>query len=428
VADAVEQAARSAFPDRSPVLVGVSGGLDSTVLLHALTRRSGGQTFAAHVNYGLRGADSDADEAFVRLVCRQWGVPLAVHRVPVAAERNRQAWARHVRYAYFRALARRHGIGHVAVAHHRDDQAETVLLALLHGAGPDALGGMRAVRRIGSARLHRPLLALPRDELIRYAERNALSWREDASNTSEAYERTHVRALLQRIGGSAAVARTAGLLRAQHDELVAPLVETAWAEARTGDALRLDTLRALRPSVRDAVVARAFRLLLRLRPTQSHVDRAVALVDRQVGRRFEVGAAAVWREREALRFVTTSDAPPPQRLQVGGVLEWGAHRLDCRAFGVQMPTDASEAIVPTGAPWPLLVRAWGAGDALYTTSGRRKVSDVLTDARVPPSRRAAWPVVCAGEEIVWVPGVRRADVWLVELGVDAVRVRWSQLA
>ncbi len=415
------------------VLVGVSGGMDSVALLHALAHSDErGKVAAAHVNYGLRGEASDADEALVRDLCARWGVRLAVRRVRSAAPgSNRQAWARRVRYDWFRTLADRHRFGAVATAHHRDDQAETILLKLLRGAGPDRLGGMKPARKFGTAELVRPLLHLGRDDVRAYAERHGLDWREDASNASEAYDRTHVRALLRRSGGSAPVARTASLLERQYADLIEPQLRDVWSRAAVGDLLLLEPLRDAHPTLRDLVLTGALRRLLGVRPTQARIAQVAHLIDAQKGKYVAFGDAVAWREETALRFVRRPLAlQQPRALFPDSQSTWNGYLLNASepdSRPKSLPRDSSDAWLAAGAPWPLTLRQWKAGDTLRTLGGQTKsVSDVLTDHRVQASERSGWPVVCAGDTIVWVPGVRRASAWLVDAYAPAVRLTWRR--
>ncbi len=432
--DPVSDAVEEAFGSRDArVLVGVSGGMDSVVLLHALVQaRSASDSLqlgAAHVNYGLRGDDADADEALVRDLCERWNVPLAVRRVRSGVPRsNRQAWARRVRYGWFQALARKHGFPIVTVAHHRDDQAETVILKLLRGAGPDRLGAMAPSRKLGPARLLRPLLSLSRADLRAYADHHQLDWRDDLSNESSAYDRTHVRALLERFGGSAPVARTAGLIGRHYADLITPQLEAVWEHTRKGDALLLEPLRHADPTLLGMVLTRALRRLLRIRPTQARVEIVVRLIRAQKGRRVAFGDAVVWREQDALRFTRQTVVPEEGLLAWRGRVRWNRYSVSADAPARRphpLAANPAEAWVDAAAPWPLIVRPWTAGDSLRTLGGHTKrISDVLTEAQVPASERASWPVVCAGNDIVWVPGARRASPWLVDADAPAVRLSW----
>ncbi|RMH66130.1 MAG: tRNA lysidine(34) synthetase TilS, partial [Bacteroidetes bacterium] len=212
------------------VLVGLSGGVDSVVLTVVL-QRLGYRVAAAHVNYRLRGAASEEDEAWVRAFCREQRVPChvrrlaegAVVRVARGTGGSVQAAARTLRYAYFEERARRLGLRWVAVAHHLDDQAETVLLHLLRGTGVEGMAGMpvaRPIRPGSPVRVMRPLLGVRRHAIEAFARHQGLGWREDASNTHPRYRRGVLRAevlpLLEARFGAAVVpnlARTAALVR-----------------------------------------------------------------------------------------------------------------------------------------------------------------------------------------------------------------------
>jgi tRNA(Ile)-lysidine synthase len=187
----------------SSLLLAVSGGLDSVTLchvLHELSEELGLKILIGHVNHGLRGADSDADEASVRALAGRLGLEFEAARLAPGSlrqgvsSRDRptlQEAARELRYAWLDELAERRGVRHIATAHTLDDQAETVLLRLLRGTGPDGLGGIPEQSRDG--RLVRPLLAVSRGSIERFAAERRLSWREDASNARLDYTRNRLR-------------------------------------------------------------------------------------------------------------------------------------------------------------------------------------------------------------------------------------------
>lgn len=186
------------------VLVAVSGGVDSCVLLQALYELSGSldlRLAVGHVNHGLRGAEADADEHFVATRSESLGLPFLVRRVDPLALRSRgpsrsrptlQEAARRLRYQALRSMADEVGAERVATAHTLDDQAETVLMRLLRGAGPDGLGGIPEHSPDGL--VARPLLGVSRRDIERFARRRCLQWREDPSNRSRAYARGRLRA------------------------------------------------------------------------------------------------------------------------------------------------------------------------------------------------------------------------------------------
>src|SRR5688572_25445198 len=178
------------------ILVAVSGGPDSTALLSLLHRlvRSWRLTLTVvHCNYGLRGPEADSDESFVDTFCREREVPLVIHRPLLVKRRRRsslQALARDARYDFMKQLAREVGADRIAVGHTADDQAETMLMWLLRGAGTAGLAGMPYFRE---DRIIRPLLAATREEILTYLDCEGLSYRHDSSNEKLLYHRNRIR-------------------------------------------------------------------------------------------------------------------------------------------------------------------------------------------------------------------------------------------
>jgi tRNA(Ile)-lysidine synthase len=195
------------IPHEGSVVVGVSGGPDSVSLLDFLVgyrARTGapqGGIIAAHVNHGLRGEESDADEAFVSDLARTLDVRFMTERVDPAARQTARGEsleeaARKLRYAALRRIAQTAGTSRVAVAHNADDQAETVLLRLIRGSGLTGLSGMRPRRAIHRLDLVRPLLTTVREQVLDYLKRRGLAHRVDSSNLSTDPRRNFVRLTL----------------------------------------------------------------------------------------------------------------------------------------------------------------------------------------------------------------------------------------
>ena len=187
------------------ILVAVSGGVDSMSLAEKV-RLQGGPFAIAHCNFGLRGADSDADEAMVRSWADGYGIPCHVKHFRTAdyaaAEGiSIEMAARRLRYHWFGELCREHGYEAVAVAHNANDNAETLLLNLLRGTGLKGITGMKAESTIpdpdfADIPLLRPLLGLTREELEAFAREHGLPWREDATNAENGYKRNKLRNLV----------------------------------------------------------------------------------------------------------------------------------------------------------------------------------------------------------------------------------------
>ena len=189
-----------------PVLVAVSGGADSVGLLDVLVR-SGYHCVAAHCNFGLLGAESDRDEAFVRRLCAQIGVTLEVKRFETRtyAEQHHvsiEVAARELRYSWFDEVARAHGCQAICVAHHQNDQAETVLLNLRRGTGLRGLCGMRPLSKNpmvpNGVPVVRPLLCTTKEYIAHYLrDKRGLEWVEDSTNTDTSITRNAIREQLK---------------------------------------------------------------------------------------------------------------------------------------------------------------------------------------------------------------------------------------
>lgn len=173
------------------ILIGISGGPDSVCLLQILAqiaKKSNLTLFATHINYRLRGQDSDADERFVRSFCKKLNVPLFVYR-PKLTQSPSEESLRSIRYKKFEKLRQRLQCATVAVGHNKNDQAETLLLHLFRGCGAQGMQGMHPKNNS----IIRPLLALSRDEIITYLSENSLNFCIDKTNSTSRYTRNIIR-------------------------------------------------------------------------------------------------------------------------------------------------------------------------------------------------------------------------------------------
>jgi tRNA(Ile)-lysidine synthase len=418
--DGFAAAFRERFPDLvgAPIVVALSGGGDSVALLllvREANEQLGCSLFAAHVHHHLRGEQADADAQFCAELCNRIGVPIAVEHL--GPERptglSPEAWWRQQRYRALEDVRRRCGAAAVATAHTRDDQAETVLLKLLRGAGPRGVAGIRA----RSGNVIRPLLEVPRSALREYLSLAGVGWREDATNLDISRPRSRVRqALLPALedafpGASRQLAAFAATLGEDEALLAEQLRETVeWPEV--GRSVPLATVASLpEPLLRRWVLELAARLPLREPPSRQQLDQVEALLAGAWPAAVDLGRRWVLR-RSGGRLVL---APPPLRgfpeqpaaLGCTTALPGGfVARLGAPAQGeVAHRAWLSRAAAAQALAW----RSVKAGERFG--SSRRPIARALASAGIPKEWRCAWPVLIAGGTMVWLPGIGVAVGW-----------------
>jgi len=413
------------IPVDTEVVIGVSGGADSIALLHALHALKIPATIA-HLNHQLRGAEAEADERFVRKLASELGFHIICKSVDVKqlADDNGisiEMAARRARHDFFATFDN----AVIVLAHHADDQAETFLLKLARGAGTEGLGGMPYFQQIDALRLIRPMLDIPRAEIIGWLEENGFKWREDASNQDVAFLRNRVRhtvlpLLEQELNPNIreTILRTMNILRE----------ENAWMEKLETGNRKLETdapLAAKRRSLRkwlfdngaEGVDFNAVDSILQLMDTGNGTtvfelnDRQRVVIEYGTPR-FE---QAEGRQKRLPHVRLTSEPGTGWRKDHG------------KGVGI-LPAEASFAAEKVGDS-PITVRGWESGDRIdpLGLEGRCKLQDIFTNQKVPRTRRASIPVVVCQGEIIWIPGYRIARGWEVQgSNGKAIHVRIEQ--
>lgn len=408
-----------------PVLVGFSGGLDSSVLLHACARRDSGLR-AIHVHHGLH-RDADAWAAHCEQVCSALDVPLTVVRVTVSGHGDGpEAAARKARHAAFNEALRDGEV--LALAHHRDDQAETFLLRALRASGPDGLAAMRPWRRFGRGWLWRPLLDLPRARLLAYAREHGLHWIEDPGNADTGFDRNflrhHVMPLLRERWPhvDAAFARSAAL-SGEAVDLLDEEDACALADARRDDprVLGIGTLLQL-PTARRARVLRRWIAQLGLPPLPAggvaRIEHELlpAVADRVAG--FAWHGALVRRWRDLLHADWQRPSLPKE-----WALQWDGRDP------VRLPDGSLLALEGAGHFNASLLLGARQGGERISLPGRvhsHALKHVLQDLGVPPWLRERLPLLSSPQGELLAAGdmaySERFDAWL---RANDARLRWS---
>jgi tRNA(Ile)-lysidine synthase len=408
------------------VLAAVSGGADSVALLAALVDLRGelGITVAvAHLDHGLRGAASTGDRTFVETLARAHDLP-CVSEATAIPPGNLEAEARRVRYAFFERAADALGATKIATAHTCDDQAETVLLRVVRGAGRRGLAGIRPRR----GRVIRPLLDCDRMQVRAFLIEHALDWRRDYSNFDLALERARVRhgflpALARELNPRFArtLAELAELMR-EEDALLDRLAGTA-ARGRTLATPVLTAVEA--PLARRAILIWWRRHGSERRLGRRHVEAMRMLAARASDDgEVDVPGGAVVRERSTLRFrpaTAAEDFTSPWELPLVPDVDLdtpGGWRLTlglAAADTADAPGVATCVVDADHVPGPFVVRNRRPGDRLraHGLGGHMTLKRLFSSRHVPRHLRDDHPVVVSAGEVLWVPGCGRSDHGLV---------------
>ena len=412
-------ARRAATAAEAPLVLAISGGLDSMALLHAMAsvahaRVAGVATF----DHGT-GAAATSAAAHVARVAGDLGLAVVVGHMGDAGRvaSGREAAWRAARHAFLRETADTFG-ARIATAHTEDDQVETVLMRVLRDAGARGLAALEA-----DSPIVRPFLRVRRAALETFLGERGLTWVEDPSNESRAYLRNRLRhdllPAMRRVDpsiddGLLAVGRSAAAWRADVDRLVDASLEAA-GDARSG--LRVAS-RELANYDRDSIVvlwgSLASRVGLALDRRGTH-RLATFIMKRPERGSIPLSGGWCLEARPDAYLLRRADhvSAAPATLPETGVVDWGRFRFQAGRSARHDAGQEWEAALPAGADFR--VRAWVAGDRLAPSSGqaRRRVTRYLAEAGVRGSDRREWPVVVAGGteggDVVWIPGVRRSD-------------------
>lgn len=403
------------------LLIALSGGADSValaVLLKDAAEDCALTLSAAHLNHGIRGADADADEFFCRALCERLGIPLISKRIDVPALARQcgeglETAAREVRHAFLEAARQNCGADYIALAHHLNDQAETVLMHLLRGAGMDGAGGMARL----SGRLYRPLLGIRKRELTEYLRARGLTWREDQTNAEADTPRNALRLnVLPAIeecypSAAEAIARFAGYARIENDYMNAQARRYLASNREFGAygcRLRLKSM------PHEAILRRAIREITGSALCGAKLDELIALCARPRGKTDISRALIAEKTPDALYFLQRDAqkiAPTALNLCGWTVLEGICRILTAPDTGEIARDNPNDELLDADALHGAELRTRRGGDRFHPLGapGDRLLSDYLTDRRIDRPLRDFLPLVAVGSRILWVCGMGIAE-------------------
>lgn len=418
------------------ILVGLSGGADSVALLLMLLETPR-EISAVHVHHGLRGPEADADEAFVQALCKRLGVPLYCYRA-IPPEHPSEAWAREARYGFFRQAQQKTGVDALALAHHMDDQAETVLIHLLRGAGLQGLSGMRRDSVYNGLRIVRPLLSVSRHELQAYLTERHQPWREDGSNAERTYLRNVLRLdalpLLEQASPGAArrMAQAAQLLQGDLDALDT-LAMQHLRQAGSKACLPLQPLTHQPLGLQRRILRLWWAQQLPDGPVLSaaQTEELTALLHAVPGKRCNLPhnwhGYRGWTHVHLLSpYRPHSSAAVPFHPEHGAALEgvhlnvtafdgWPGDGVHAQAFPLSMLTEELTLRCRQRGDW---MRPFGA-------PGSRSLQDVLVDRHIDEPFRDHLPLLCRGHEVLLAAGVGAGHVPACTEDQPFALLRWT---
>lgn len=396
-------------------LLALSGGVDSMVLAH-LMLASNIPFEAAHINFGLRGVESDGDQEFVSRFCTDNKIVLHTQRMDAKQEAAKlkkgiQETARILRYRWFRQLLNEKELTHIVTAHHQNDQAETMLFNFVRGSGIGGLSGMKEVE----ADLLRPLLPVSKTAILDYASSRGVKYREDASNKSTGYARNRLRLKvfpeLEKInpGISHSLFHSSKIF-SQAEQLI---------EERLGndleENLQIDKTHQTLKTTWLATYPYA-RLLLwhwlkNFGFTSAQIDEAMQLLSSQSGKFILSATHRLLRNRDQIVLcVNTQEAVAEAWINEGdSEIKMPVHLniFKTRVEEISFSSDKNEAWLDYDLlKFPLCIRPWQQGDSFRPLGmkGSKKVSDLLISAKVPLHLKQNVLVLLSGDVIAWVMG------------------------
>lgn len=416
--------------DRDRIVVAVSGGPDSMGLLHALLEyRNRNQKdialYAAHVNHHTRPGENEAESALVQRFCEQAGVPFRLFHYYFNGEENFQDEARRFRYEVFKRYAREVGANKIALAHHLDDQAETVLFKLLRGSNFIGYSGMKAQTTVGEElTIIRPLLGVTKETIIAYCDEYSVPYVLDPSNASTQYTRNKLRhwiiPKLKEIQPDAVMKMEQFRIQLEEvgyfldematdhfDRLVTRSPESLSLPVRELLGLPLAIVRLVLTKAINALTDEVELSFIKQNALIDNLRNPKPNITMDLGQGYEAVKAydtLLFRKKKEIRpYLMALDAFKQYELPNGTI-------LTVKKVKEKLKINRNRLILCyNNSMWPLFVRSPKPGDRIKTKVGHKKLNRIFINAKIPKYQRDVWPVVTDQEDrILWVVGLEKS--------------------
>jgi tRNA(Ile)-lysidine synthase len=434
-AQTVLQLLRLGASRSSQILIAVSGGIDSMTMLHILAKEKDryARLAVAHVNHQLRGTESLSDEAFVRDACERLRLECFVKRVSTAeiAEKGRRGieeTARNDRYEFFENIATQQGFDLIVTAHTKNDQAETLLMRLMRGAGPRGLAGIPKRRKLGDATIIRPWLDISREQIEQFASANNIEHRTDSTNSEKHFTRNRVRhellPLMETIAGVGVIDRladTAAYYRTKHESTLSDadhVAATALTKRNRFVTLDLTGIE-ISDEVLHLLLERALRMSLdRKYYLEREPFERLKTFFKEDGEEDWIGELRMKSTNGKLMLKRKMDEQEYEYpLEIDKSIETPFGRITASIKPVSEPIEDKNVsqFDMTALTGKLYIRNWRAGETIepFGLDGSKTISKLLTDAKLSSwDGKSVYPVLIhrfdGKDEILSVPGIRRS--------------------
>ena len=402
------------------ILVALSGGMDSVVLLH-LFMQAGYSVAAAHCNFKLRGKESDDDERFVRNLCKKLNVRLFVNSCPADNYGlTIQEAARKLRYDFFEQIAQKQNFDKIAIAHHADDDVETFFINLFRGSGITGLKGIPLKRE----KIIRPMMFAGREEIEQYALNNKIGWRDDSSNNSDKYLRNRIRhellPLLNELAeGMQGIKKS--LIYLKKD---AAMLEALFRQEKTKFTEKYADIVYVKPEKLGQTLPfhkTAFYILKEYGFNISDVDDIIrAWENNATGKTFFSHSHILVIERKSLQIRPLISSVEDEKYFIKKDDKKIEKPFDADVTIMEKITLNNEKLKNPNAAFmdfdklsfPLIIRKWHKGDRFkpYGMKGTKLLSDFFTDNKLSNFEKQDVWLVESDNQIVWVVGYRISDI------------------